>query len=105
MILHPAQSQIVKDRHRFRVVDCGRRFGKTTLAAWEMIGYAVSSPEARIVYYAPTRDDARDIMWGMIQDIASPLITDKNEGRLELTLKNKFGGLSTLFLYGWEAVQ
>jgi hypothetical protein len=34
--LTPAQSTIAVDRHRFRVVDAGRRFGKTTLAAWEM---------------------------------------------------------------------
>jgi PBSX family phage terminase large subunit len=30
---------------------------------------------------------------------------DKNEGRLELTIRNKFGGQSLLALYGWEAVQ
>lgn len=105
MELHPAQKEIAKDNHRFRVVNCGRRFGKTTLSAWEMIGYAVSRPEARVPYYAPTRDDARDIMWGMLQKVAGDLIVDKNEGRLELTIKNKFGGTSLMPLYGWEAVQ
>ncbi len=105
MIFHPAQSQIAKDNHRFRVIDTGRRFGKTTLIAYEMVGIAYSQAEARVPYYAPTRDDARDIMWGMLQKAAEDLIVDKNEGRLELTIKNKFGGTSLLPLYGWEAVQ
>jgi len=86
-------------------VNCGRRFGKTTLAAWEMIGFGVAYPNARIPYYAPTRDDARDIMWKMLQDIAKDLIVDLNEGRLELTIRNNCGGTSQLLLYGWEAVQ
>jgi len=105
MKLHPAQSQIAKSKNRFRVVNCGRRFGKTTLSAWEMIGFAVSADDARVPYYAPTRDDARDIMWKMLQEIAGDLIVNKNEGRLELTIKNKFGGTSLMPLYGWEAVQ
>src|SRR3990167_9003080 len=105
MQLHKAQSEVVRDNHRFRVIDCGRRFGKTTLVAWEMVGVGVASRDARVPYYAPTRDDARDIMWKMLQEVAGDLIVDKNEGRLELTIKNKFGGTSLLPLYGWEAVQ
>lgn len=105
MNLTPAQSQIAKDTHRFRVVNAGRRFGKSTLISWEMFGMAVSNDNARIPYYAPTRDDARDIMWGMLKKVCEPLIVDVNEGRLEITIKNKFGGTSQILLYGWEAVQ
>ena len=105
MKFHPAQATIVKDNHRFRVIDTGRRFGKTTLVAYEMVGLGYAFPDARVPYYAPTRDDARDIMWNMLQKAAEGLIIDKNEGRLELTIKNKFGGVSMLPLYGWEAVQ
>lgn len=105
MHLHQAQATISKDLHRFKVVNCGRRFGKTTLVAWEMVGVGVAFQDARVPYYAPTRDDARDIMWRMLQEVAQPLIVDKNEGRLELTIRNKYGGTSLLPLYGWEAVQ
>jgi len=87
------------------VINCGRRFGKTTLVAYEMVGVAAAYPDARVPYYAPTRDDARDIMWKMIQEAAGNSVVDKNEGRLELTIRNKFGGTSLLPLYGWEAVQ
>ncbi len=105
MILTPSQSIIAKDNHRFRVIDAGRRFGKSTLISWEMLAIAVSNDNARVPYYAPTRDDARDIMWGMLKKVCEPLIVDSNEGRLELTIRNQYGGTSLLVLYGWEAVQ
>lgn len=103
--LTPAQKQIAKDPHRFRAVNCGRRFGKTTLSAWEMLGFAAAYKDARVPYYAPTRDDARDIIWKMLQEVGKDLILDKNEQRLELVIRNRFGGTSLIVLYGWEAVQ
>ena len=104
--LHPAQIQIVEDTHRFKVICAGRRFGKSTLVAWEMFALAVSCENARIPYYAPTRDDARDIMWKALKEICAPLIIgEPNEGRLEINIRNRFGGTSLIVLYGWEAVQ
>lgn len=105
MVLTPAQAQIAEDTHRFRVLRCGRRFGKTLLAAWEIFGVAVSAPNKRISYYAPTRDDARDIMWGTLCDICLPVITYKNDSRLELKVKTKSGGESLIVLQGWESVK
>lgn len=105
MNLTPAQSQIAKDTHRFRVIDAGRRFGKSTLVSWEMFAIALSNDSARVPYYAPTRDDARDIMWGMLKKVCEPLIVDVNESRLEITIRNKLGGTSQMLLYGWESVQ
>lgn len=103
---HPAQEKIAQDPHRFRVARCGRRFGKSWLAAYEMFVRAVAIDNARIVYYAPTRDDARDIMWRVLKEVAEPLIIgDPNESRLELTIKNRHGTSSMIILYGWEALQ
>ncbi len=104
--LHPTQVVVASDRHRFRVVNAGRRWGKSTLVAWEMFAIAVSQPDARVPYYAPTRDDARDIMWKGLKEICGPLtVGDPNESRLEIIVRNKFGGTSLIVLYGWEAVQ
>ncbi len=106
MNLHPTQSVVAKDLHRFRVINAGRRWGKSTLVAWEMFAMAVSSENGRVPYYAPTRDDARDIMWKPLKEICAPLIVgEPNESRLEINIRNKFGGLSLIVLYGWEAVQ
>ena len=104
--LHAAQKIIAADKHRFRVINAGRRFGKSTLVAWEMFAIAVSQENARVPYYAPTRDDARNIMWKVIIDICGPLIVgEPNQQRLEITVRNRFGGTSLIALYGWEALQ
>ncbi len=103
---HKSQSLIAQDNHRFRVINAGRRFGKSFLVAWEMFTIAVSSENARVPYYAPTRDDARDIMWKQLKDICAPCIVgEPNESRLEIVVRNRFGGTSLIVLYGWEAVQ
>jgi len=103
---HPAQEQIAADPHRFRVARCGRRFGKSWLAGYEMFVRAVAIDNARIVYYAPTRDDARDIMWKVLKEICGALIVgDPNESRLEMNIRNRFGTTSLIVLYGWEALQ
>lgn len=106
ILFHDAQKAIASDTHRFRVINAGRRFGKSTLVAWEMFAMAVANDNARVPYYAPTRDDARDIMWKTLKDICGPLIIgEANESRLEINIRNKFGGTSLIVLYGWEAVQ
>lgn len=103
---HPAQEQISSDPHRFRVVRAGRRFGKSWLSAYEMLARAVSIDKARIVYYGPTRDDARDIMWAILKEVCAPLIVgDPNESRLEMKIRNRHRTQSLIVLYGWEALQ
>lgn len=104
--LHDGQKLVVNDRHRYRVINAGRRWGKSTLVAWEMFAMALSNDKARIPYYAPTRDDARDIMWNTLKEICAPAIVgEPNESRLEIHIKNKFNTVSLIVLYGWEAVQ
>jgi PBSX family phage terminase large subunit len=106
MKFHHAQAIIAADPHRFRVARCGRRFGKSWLAAYEMYAVAISTDDARIVYYAPTRDDARDIMWRIIKEVCKEsIINDPNESRLELNIRTISGGHSLIVLYGWEALQ
>lgn len=104
MILHQAQSEIAKDRHRFRVVCNGRRWGKTSLAVEEMKGLALYR-NSRMVYIALTHQQARDIAWAMLIKELNPIIKKKNEQRLELIVHNVAGGESLIQLRGWEAVE
>lgn len=105
MILHRTQKIVAKDEHRFRVLNCGRRWGKTELAAEEMLGVAIAKKDRRVAYYAPTREDARDIMWSILTKKCAGAVTYQNETRLELKVKTRDGGESLITLYGWEAVQ
>jgi len=97
LTLHPAQSQILSDTHRFRVINCGRRFGKTTLAVEEIKCLAISR-EARIAYVAPTYQQARDIAWQMLIKELKPV--KPNESRLEMKVDK-----SLIQLKGWEAIE
>lgn len=106
MALTPAQKIIASDTHRFRVLNCGRRFGKTTEAIEEIKGYILSSQEGdKIAYIAPTYQQARDIAWEMMIRELRPIVIKKNEARLELEVMNKEGKPVLLVLRGWESIE
>lgn len=104
MELHKTQKEIASDTHRFRVLCCGRRWGKTTEAVEEIKGEALAK-DARIAYIAPTFQQARDIAWQMLLKELDPIILKVNESRLELTVRNIQGGKSFIVLRGWEAIE
>jgi phage terminase large subunit len=107
MELHPAQKKIAIDNHRFRVVVCGRRFGKSTLAVEEMRVFAYAKPGSQVVYVAPTIKQARDIAWRMLKDSTRTMLAQAaNETRLELTVRTKDPNkTSEIWLRGTENVE
>ena len=50
---HKGQWRIHKSRSRFRVVACGRRFGKTLMACNEILKFALDHPNANCAWVAP----------------------------------------------------
>jgi len=104
MELHKAQNQIAEDLHRFRVVNCGRRFGKTTEAVLEIKAKALARPN-RIAYIAPTYQQARDIAWEQLKQEVQDFNKGINESRLEVKTRTLEGGESIIFLRGWESVE
>lgn len=98
--LTPAQAQVALDPHRFRVLCCGRRWGKTTLAIDQMKGRA-AIPKSRIAYIAPTYQQARDIAWAQLRTDCKSAAQSINESRLEINLVNG----SQIILRGWEAIE
>ena len=103
-MLTPSQKIIVKDNHRFRVIRCGRRFGKTTLAVKEIKGKAIYY-KSKIAYFANTYQQARDIAWEMLKRELQGAITNINESRLEVRVKTQTGEESIIQLRGWENVE
>lgn len=105
MPLTPKQEEIARDTTRFRVVNAGRRFGKTILAVEEMIGVAVSADDRRVAYIGPTFQQARDIAWEHLKRRCQPIIVDANESQLKLSVKTQGGGTSTIVLKSWDAIE
>lgn len=56
------QLEILSDRHRFKIVNAGRRFGKSFLSGAAILDQ-ISKPDSTVWYVAPTWDMAKKIMW------------------------------------------
>ena len=104
--LHKGQEEIASDTHRFRVANCGRKFGKTVLSEDEISTCGYSKDGVQIAYIAPTYGEARDIMWNPLKRRTLPIQAIKpNETRLELELNTQDGGKSIVYLKGWESIE
>lgn len=94
--LHPKQAEIVNSPFRFRVLACGRRFGKTEQAVYEMCHRALRGEKC--AYFAPnykmTQETWRQVFWRMKPVIAH---SSKTEGRMEFITGGtvEFWSLST----------
>lgn len=86
--LHRTQGRVFVDPKRFRVLVAGRRWGKTRLAAAELLSRVPGG--GRLWYVAPTYDQARDTLWEELKTFAQPgwLSRRPNESRLELVCRN-----------------
>jgi len=106
MKFHPTQSLVASDTHDYRVVNCGRQWGKTTLAVYEMIACAYSKAGAEVAYFATTYDQARNIAWKILKDASRAAWSkEPNESRLELFIRTQDKGESKINLRGFENVE
>lgn len=100
LIPHSKQKEVIKSDKRFRVLNWGRRGGKTSVAVEEIIGRSVFVDGSNVVYIAPTHQQAKDIAWADLKKRTGDVARKINETRLEIDLKE-----SRILLRGWEAVE
>lgn len=81
--LHPMQQEIVDHPARFKVVSCGRRFGKTFLSQDVLIWACINSRKP-YSYTAPTYKGMR-VVWETFRDGFYNIIADVNEQERRLT--------------------
>lgn len=105
MELHQKQKEVINSTKRYKLLNWGRRTGKTTVVGYENFISLFGIDNALCSYYAPTRDDARDIAWEMFKETLKDVTKKTNDTFLEIYTSNKFGTTSTLRLQGWEAVK
>ena len=85
---HPQQRMVHEDNHRFKVIVCGRRFGKTTLAINEMIRKAAQF-SGDYWYISPTYKMSKSIAWDMLKVYTPDILKRKvNESELLLEMIN-----------------
>lgn len=84
------QSRVFGSRARFRALNAGRRFGKTHLAALELMASAVNRKGSINWYVAPTYRQAEQIAWAKLKSmIPAAYIAAKNESDLSIVLRNR----------------
>ena len=86
--LLPWQQDVYNAQERFKVVAAGRRCGKSRLAAWMLILNALEASKGHVFYVAPTQGQARDIMWGVLLDLAHPIISGSHVNNMQIKLIN-----------------
>lgn len=90
---HKGQLEVHQDRHRFRILAAGRRYGKTILAINELIRQAIKWPNKRSWYVAPTYRQVETIAWrdpshSIFKFLPPELMKSKSEVDLTITLTN-----------------
>lgn len=85
---HERQLEIYNDPHRFKIVCCGRRFGKTRMCAYIVIIQALLKEE-RVIWIVSPKYAQTAIMWRMIKKyLPKQYIKDIKEGELVIELVN-----------------
>lgn len=83
------QCNVWDDPHRYVVVNCGRRAGKTYLTSIKLLDFASKNKGKRVWYVAPTYKQAKNILWEMLQKLIPVYaISKKNETELKIELVN-----------------
>lgn len=83
------QTQVFNDKHRFKVINCGRRAGKSYLVSVEILRFATEQEKSIVWYVSPTYKQSKAIMWSMLKDLVPPeAIKRTNETELYIELLN-----------------
>ncbi len=89
--LHKGQRRIHRSKKRFRVVACGRRFGKTLLAIFELLEFALMHPNSNCAWVAPYFRQSK-IVYRLIRKIfhktGKSIITYKSDTDLRFEFAN-----------------
>jgi len=86
--LLPWQTEVWNDTSRFKVIAAGRRTGKSRMAAWALIVEALQADKGHVWYIAPTQQQARDIMWSQLLELAHPVIAGSHVNNMQIKLVN-----------------
>lgn len=84
---HKGQLSIHKSRARFRVIPCGRRWGKTLLAANELTKNALEKANTEYAWVAPWYRQAK-IVYRLMRKVLREVIAYKSDAELRIEFKN-----------------
>ncbi len=87
----PLQKELHTQLKRFNVICCHRRFGKTVFAINHLIRTAISKPNKRLAYIAPTYRQGKNVAFDYLKEYTAPLMKlggNRHETELKIDLWN-----------------
>lgn len=93
----PEQDAFVIDDNRFVAAQCSRRAGKTNALALRFFKTLDTHPGALCLYIALTRESARNIMWGVMQEFEDMFKLGLTFAESNLTITHPNGARLQLF--------
>lgn len=113
MILHDKQKEIVSSNARFKVIRAGRKAGKSAMEIEVLCYKAMVSIKKlpivqkefktgrKVIYIAPTQDQARRIVWEALKARLQGYGTS-NEQQMSMKVPNEDGEVTTIYVGGYE---
>jgi hypothetical protein len=95
--LNKPQQVIWNSPARFKVIVAGRRMGKTTFAAMQMVAAALATHNhygepirgnSQVLYFGTDREQAKRNVWAMLKEFAKPWTVHVHENTSVLTVNN-----------------
>jgi len=87
----PAQVAFIKDPARYKTAVCGRRSGKSTACAADLVDMAITTPKSSQLYITLTRGNAKRLVWKEVVGICQAH---------DIDVKSNISDLSMLFSNG-----
>lgn len=88
----PAQNAFIEDPAKFVAAQCSRRGGKTNGLALRFFRTLDKYPKSQCLYIGLTLDSAKDIMWGVLQEINDRFKIGCTFIESQLVMKHPNGG-------------
>ena len=85
--IDPTRKSILDDDHRYKVLCCGRRWGKSYFSFMWLLSDEIKANERRWIIY-PTYRQAKMVAWGLLKSIFKERQVKINESELSVILEN-----------------
>lgn len=80
---HPGQQKVASEAKRFNVLECGRRWGKTTFGLNKVVEPAIDGKP--VAWFAPTYKTMAE-QWKDVEKMLAPIIASKNKVEQQIRL-------------------
>ena len=65
--LHPGQQEVFTHPARYKILECGKRWGKSQLSGYACAYLACKNANIRVWYIGLTRETSWSVVWEIIQ--------------------------------------